>query len=83
VLDCSADGCCSTILTCEVACSFKLFSSLSEETLPDASNFAKRWTVEGGEKTGEGKERVGRGREDSSESSGELLENMSPSLSPF
>ena len=78
MLDCSADGCCSTILTCEFACSCKLSSSLSEETLADASKFAIRWTAEGGEKTGEGKERMGRGRDDSSESSGGVLASLSP-----
>jgi hypothetical protein len=37
----------------------------------------RRWR-----KTGEEKERVVRGREDSSEGSGRVLEDMSPSLSP-
>jgi len=81
VLDRSTGGCCSTIQTCEIACSCKSFSSLSEETLTDASKLATRWT-EGGEKTGEGKECMGGAREDSSENSGGVLEDMSPSLSP-
>lgn len=60
----------------------KLFSSLSEETPVDAANFAIRWTAEGGEKTGEGKELMGGGRDVSPVGLGEVLGDISSSLSP-